>query len=281
MTAGSARYTADLAVATTLAASAGEAVLRHWRRDASVTHKERAEPVTAADLASHRIIVDGLHGRFPADSVVSEESEAPPGRGDCPRTWIVDPLDGTRQFLAGSREFVVMIGLVEDESPVLGVIYQPIGARMWTAARGCGALLQADGRRTAIRVSRRTRAQCELRLVVRRNHGLGGLSAVTSDMGIREVVPIGSLGLKAAAIASGSADLFVQISRHLHVWDSCAPEALLREAGGRMTDALGRALRYSTSDTCNRSGLIASNGCDHEFMTDYLHPWVRHSGIAS
>jgi 3'(2'), 5'-bisphosphate nucleotidase len=169
--------------------------------------------------------------------------------------WIVDPLDGTKEFLAQNGEFSVMIGLVEHGVPVLGVVYLPATGEVYSAERGNGAWVERGGERT--------RLLCEhgngkpLRLVGSRSHHDVLLQRMQEELEINDVRPSGSVGIKCALIAERERDLYIHPVPYLKEWDTCAPEVLLREAGGVVTDCLGAPLRYNKASPIQPHGILA------------------------
>jgi 3'(2'), 5'-bisphosphate nucleotidase len=177
---------------------------------------------------------------------------------------MVDPIDGTRDFIRGRDGFSAMIGLCVDGRPILGAVYQPIGDRLYYAARGRGAFAVVDGGAPErMRVSD-VREPSQIRLVASRSHRSPEIDAIRARLGITDELNVGSVGLKLGLIARGDRDLYVNTSSRSSAWDSCGPEAILCEAGGRLTDLHGRPLRYDVSDTRHLDGLVASNDLLHE-----------------
>ncbi|MGH7501722.1 MAG: 3'(2'),5'-bisphosphate nucleotidase CysQ family protein [Longimicrobiales bacterium] len=243
-----------LAFAGQVAREAGERILRHYGATGHQT-KVGGSPVTAADLASNEWIVSEIVRAWPADAILAEESVDSADRLSAERVWLVDPLDGTREFLARNGEFSVMIGLVEAGRPVLGVVYVPVRGLLYAAAEGEGAWAEQGGKRRRLQCAP---ARIEgLRLVGSRSHGDPTIEAMRDRLGIRDVKPSGSVGIKCALIAEGDRDLYVHPVPHLKEWDTCAAEVLLREAGGAVTDCQGAALAYNKPDPVQPHGIVA------------------------
>lgn len=257
----------ELALAVALAVDAGRAVMEVYATDFTVDSKGANDPVTEADRRANTIIVDGLRARFPNDAIVAEESldEVAPR----PRTWFVDPLDGTKEFIAKNGEFSVMIGLAIDGSSKLGVVYQPSTARLFTGAEGV-ALVTDRGAARPLRVSAVSNPS-ELRLVVSRSHRSAATDRVRAALGITSEKPSGSVGLKVGLLATRDADLYVHLSDKSHTWDACAPEAILVAAGGRFTGLDGEPLVYGVGESRNRRGILACNAA----AFDAVLPAVR------
>ncbi|MFQ5678708.1 MAG: 3'(2'),5'-bisphosphate nucleotidase CysQ [Gemmatimonadota bacterium] len=264
----------DLALAAAAAGRGGRAALGLYGREGiEVSEKAENDPVTAADHASNREVLASLHSARPGDPILSEESVAGPANararapGDRPRAagpparlWIVDPLDGTKEFLAGNGEFAVMVGLAEEGRAVLGAVYQPAADLLYVGLPDAGAWAVAGAQQ--IREPDRLRAAGtpgeELRLARSRSHPDAALERLTKSLGRVEVVRSGSVGIKCALVASGGADLYVHPVPHLKEWDTCAPEAVLRGAGGRVSDCSGRPLRYGKPDPRQPRGIVAA-----------------------
>ncbi len=277
----------ELVVATDLARRAGAialAVRAGGGAALGVELKAGDEPVTAADRAASELVVAGLRAAFPDDVVISEENADDLARLTAPRVWFIDPIDGTRDFIAGRNGFSVMIGLCEAHRPTLGVVYQPEGDRLfWAAPTSAGGDDEAawfaapDAPIRQLHVSDLADAG-QIRLVASASHRDATIDAVKSALGIANEMNIGSVGLKLALIALAERDLYVNPSSKSKVWDTCAPEAILRAAGGVMTDTHGDALRYDQVDLRRATGLVASNGHVHaEVIARLAHLFPRRS----
>lgn len=254
---------AELARAIELARQAGEEVRRLQRGELGVEMKPGDEPVSVADRRASELIVAGLAAAFPGDLVISEELPPAPGAFGAPRLWLVDPIDGTKDFIRGGDGFSVMIGLCVDARPVAGVVYQPVGARLFAAAPDAGAWLDAPGlppRRLAVSEVGDVAA---IRLVASKSHRSPVIDEVKSALGISNELNIGSVGLKLALIALGERDLYVNPWPKCKAWDTCAPEAILTAAGGVLTDTRGEPVRYDELELGRLRGLVASNGHVH------------------
>lgn len=218
-------------------------------------YKEGNSPVTAADHTANELIVEGLQNAFPGQAILSEELKDSPARLLTDRVWIVDPLDGTKEFLAQNGEFSVMIGLAIAGSAVLGVVYLPDGDVLYAAAKGHGAWVERSGTRQALHCAPYDGG--EIRMVGSRSHPDPLLAAIQEDLQITDVLPSGSVGVKCSLIAEGIRDLYVHPVPYLKEWDTCAPEVLLREAGGHVSDCLGRPLLYNKPEPTQPRGILA------------------------
>ena len=229
-----------------LAKEAGQAILNIYAQaDLAVEFKQDNSPLTQADLKSHRVIVDGLSGVSPDWPVVSEESEEVSfnRRGSWDRFWLVDPLDGTKEFLRHTGEFTVNIALVESETPVLGVVYAPVVDKLYFAARGAGAFKAHAGLISRIEATRP--AGAILRTVISRSHRspVESLGQFVQDGRECEFIAMGS-SLKFCLIAEGAADLYLRTGPTME-WDTAAAHCILVEAGGAITDLDGNSMRYN------------------------------------
>lgn len=251
---GAADFARELECARALAREAGRVAMRFYGNVSAGCGRDG--PVTEADRASNRVILAGLRAEFPDDAILSEESRDDGLRLDAHRVWIVDPLDGTREFLAQNGEFSVMIGLAVHGRPVVGVVYRPDGDVLYSAAHGAGAWRDEAGTRS--RLLRTGPPGSGLRLVGSRSHPDPLLTRMQEALGISDVRPSGSVGIKCALIAESRCDLYIHPVPYLKEWDTCAPEILLREAGGEVTDCLGEPLLYNKADPVQPHGIFAA-----------------------
>src|SRR5581483_4248503 len=227
---------------------AGAHILALHATGLTVERKLGDEPVTRADREANQLIVDGLSARFGSDGLLSEEAPDDGSRLTAERVWMIDPLDGTKDFIRGHEGFATMIGLL-------------IGER---AALGQGAWL-IEGGAAAERLHVSDVAELTaIRMVASKSHRDETIDHVRARLGITDELNVGSVGLKLGLIARGVRDLYVNPASHSKLWDACAPEAILAEAGGRLTDVHGELLGYRGRELGNVRGLIASNGVVHD-----------------
>jgi len=239
-----------------VADAAGREIMRIYRTAFDVTLKDDRSPLTEADLAAQRIIAAGLAAITPEISMLGEES--PPQqfehRHDWQRLWLVDPLDGTREFVKRNGEFTVNIALVEDRQPVLGIVYAPARAVLYGAARGCGAFRRdQQGNRTPIHV--RAAAPETLRILGSRSHGDAVLERMLDRLGKQQRISVGS-ALKFGLLAEGSGDLYVRRGPTSE-WDTAAGQAVVLEAGGCVVDLSGAPLRYNARESLINPSFLA------------------------
>jgi 3'(2'), 5'-bisphosphate nucleotidase len=255
-----------------IAREASAIVARVYATDFAVDYKGPADPVTRADREANALICARLAEVFGPVPVVAEESDESEFAGwvGAPRVFFVDPLDGTLEFVAKNGDFVVMIGLAEEGRAVAGVVISPALGTAWVGGVGVGAFEVAPaGERTPIRVSN-IDDLTSASLVVSRSHQSDRLKRVVDSLGITRVAAVGSAGLKAAHVASGKADVYLQPGRAGMRWDTCAPEAIVVAAGGAFTDAMGRPLGYGGPELANNDGFLATNGKLHARVLEQL-----------
>jgi 3'(2'), 5'-bisphosphate nucleotidase len=254
--------TTDLEAAKALAVRAGAILLDHYSFP-NVRWKGRDNPVTDADRSASAFLVKELKRIFPGDGVLSEEEPDDAARLFTSRVWIIDPLDGTMEFVRRVDEFAVMIGLAVDGTASLGVVYQPVTEKLYYATGGSGAFLIENRATRLLQVSRESNPPA-MTIALSRSHPSPDVDLIRRELGIAGTVSMGSMGLKVGLICEGRAHVYLHTSRHTSQWDACAPDVILHEAGGRMTDLLGAPLRYNGPDVRNTRGVIASNGIIHD-----------------
>jgi 3'(2'), 5'-bisphosphate nucleotidase len=273
----------ELQIATSLARLAGETILKHYEAGFETEYKiaedDFNEPVTIADRESSRIIVAGLEAAFPDDGILSEEeADDAAVRLQKDRVWIIDPIDGTAGFINHDGDFAVQIGLAEQGRAMLGVVYLPLPNIMRCAVAGQGSYVStANGDAVRVTTSSSTEIS-KMTLALSRNHPSPRMRRIVEHFGFASTVKRGSVGLKVGLITDRSCDIYIHPSPRTKLWDTCAPEIILTEAGGRLTDLFGLDLRYDTRDLHNRNGLVATNGSSHENVLKRLQPLLREFG---
>jgi 3'(2'), 5'-bisphosphate nucleotidase len=249
----------EMRVAMELARAAGRAILEVYATDFGVVEKANdAGPVTLADQRASEIIVAGLRAAFPGDGVISEEVEGVRDQASHARCWFVDPLDGTKEFVARNGEFAVHVGLAVGGEARLGVVYVPCEDTLYVGVVGEGSEVHSSQGARPLRVGTEADPSA-LRLLASRSHATPLAEAIARKLGARPARPCGSVGLKCGRIAEDRADAYFLTSLGSHLWDACAPEAVLRGAGGRVTDLDGNPFRYDVAGTQNLRGLVACN----------------------
>ncbi len=278
-------YERELSAALEIARTAGAAALEYYGGPLRVEHKDEFdEPVTQADRAVNELIVRALGEQFPGDGILAEESVDTKARLAHERVWMVDPLDGTRGFIAGTGDFAVQIGLAERGESVLGVVYAPATGVLYWAARGHGAWVErrvetekSGAMVEPLRVSD-NKELARMRLAESRSHRGPKMDAMVRALGIREEIKCHSVGVKVGLLVERRCDVYIHLSGKTKQWDTCAPEAILREAGGLMTDLWGEPLHYNTPNVHNRNGLVSTNGVVHASVVERIRPLLEEFG---
>jgi 3'(2'), 5'-bisphosphate nucleotidase len=253
-----------------LAERAAAAILDVYQSDFAVEHKDDRSPLTAADMAAHHLIVAGLAALTPDIPVLSEESAgiAWSTRQTWSRYWLVDPLDGTREFVKRNGEFTVNIALIEDHVPVLGVVQTPVGGELAVAWRGGGTWLGKPGEK-ARRVTTRSRGS-PIVVAGSRSHASAHETELLARLGPCAKMPLGS-SLKFLRIAAADADLYVRLGPTSE-WDTAAGQCVLEEAGGVVLDMRGEPLRYNTRDTLLNPDFVAVGDASADWSALFAGP---------
>ncbi|HEV8189385.1 MAG TPA: 3'(2'),5'-bisphosphate nucleotidase CysQ [Pyrinomonadaceae bacterium] len=271
----------ELRVACELARTAGAAILEHYEGPLNIKQKnydDDIEPVTQADTIANDLIVTGLKREFPDDGILAEESVDTQRRLGKSRVWMVDPLDGTNGFIDGNGDFAVQIGLAEDGRCVLGVVYQPLTGVLYRAVRDAGTLIERPQFEPERATVSDTKKLSEMRLAASRSHRSPRMNQVIEQLGFEAEVQRGSVGIKIGLLIEQQCDVYIHLSPRTKQWDTCAPEVILTEAGGRISDLFGYPLNYNVPDVQNRNGLVASNGVSHDQIIETLAPLLKEFG---
>jgi myo-inositol-1(or 4)-monophosphatase len=242
-------------VAVTAAREAGAAIRRYYEGEIESREKGERGPVTAADLEANQIIHRAVSAAFPSDGWLSEETADSTERLGRRRVWVVDPLDGTKEFIQHIPEFCVCIALVEDGTPVVAVEYNPAADRLYVAARGAGTTMNG----TRVRVSATRDVAQAVVLASRSEDKRGEWDAFKPHC---RVTLTGSVAFKLAELASGHGDATFTLTPK-NEWDICAGTLLVQEAGGTVTGLAGEPLVFNQPSPL-RPGMIASNGVLHD-----------------
>ena len=248
-----------------LAAQAGKAILEVYATDFDVQAKDDQSPLTQADLASHHMIMQGLAKLTPDIPVISEEAGLPDfdERGQWNPYWLIDPLDGTKEFVKRNGEFTVNIALIEDHQAVFGVVHVPVRNSTYSGCRGVGAELRTNGEEPKpIGVARESATP--VRVVGSRSHRGASLDQFLQNLGDFEMHPTGS-SLKFCLIAEGAADVYPRLGLTSE-WDTAAAQAVVEQAGGVVLELDGNPLSYNNkSDILNPYFLVAGP-MDHDWL---------------
>ncbi|MGE6993728.1 3'(2'),5'-bisphosphate nucleotidase CysQ [Pseudomonas sp. NPDC047961] len=261
-----------LAPVIDLVRAAGEAILPHWRNDVQVHEKADASPVTAADMAAHHLLADGLRALDAAIPVLSEEDCALglAERAGWTRWWLVDPLDGTKEFIAGSEEFTVNVALIEQGQVLFGVVGVPVNGRCYYGGAGFGAWrAEADGAAQPLRV--RLQAAGGFTVVASRRHSSPAqerlLDGLRQRFGELALASVGS-SLKFCLLAEGAADCYPRLAPTSQ-WDTAAAQGVLEGAGGEVLDIAGAALTYEARENFLNPSFLALP-CDAEWRAELI-----------
>lgn len=233
-----------------IARNAGQAIMAIYGRDFSIEEKDDRSPLTEADIAADTIITTGLKSVTPSVPILSEEAvEDFKGPNETGQYWLVDPLDGTKEFIKKNGEFTVNIALIENGIPIMGVVYAPALNLMYSATVGEGASkTDPNGKRTLIRVVQRE-AETPLKVVGSRSHGGDSLNAWLQNIGEHELLSMGS-SLKFCLVAEGKADIYPRFGP-TSLWDTAAAQCVVEQAGGEVIQINGPRLSY-----CNTQALL-------------------------
>ena len=255
----------DLHDIVSLTRQAGIKVRNLFGTEVSVMRKIDDSPSTEADQSSNDVLLKGLsvYG-FP---ILSEESIPAVGDGRG-YMWIIDPLDGTKSFLEGTTDFSVMVGLIYNGRPVLGVVYEPCADQVYVAKKGGGAFVENAGGMHKIVPSNVARIHDAMLAVSTRARTIEDFKLTVARFRAKKTRYINSNGIKLCGIADGSYDVFFNPSGRLGQWDYCAPHIILEEAGGRISHLDGSEVMYG--DKWKLLGIVASNGMLHNEALDTL-----------
>jgi len=243
-------YESELSIALEAAREAGAILRRHYEQGTEAWEKSADNPVTLADLEADKAIADRLRAAFPDDAILSEETIREDARLEKSRVWIVDPMDGTKEFTKRIPEFAVSIALAEEGEPVVGAIHNPAtGVTIW-ATRGGGTF--RDDRRVSV-------SSCERlsdAVVIASRTEISRNQFAPYNGWFKELRPVGSIAWKLACVASGDGNLNISVAPK-NEWDVCAGDLLVREAGGIYVDFEGATRRYNQADTLIDKGMAA------------------------
>jgi 3'(2'), 5'-bisphosphate nucleotidase len=248
-----------------LANEAGQAILAVYATDFDVQAKNDDSPLTQADLASHRCIVAGLKALTPDVPIISEESGLPPFevRSQWPRYWLIDPLDGTREFVNRNGEFTVNIALIESHRPVFGVVHVPVQHKTYIGCEGRGAELRAAGA-PPVPLHVATESARPVRVVGSRSHRGSSLDAFLARLGESDMVPMGS-SLKFCIVAEGRADVYPRLGPTSE-WDTAAAQAVVEQAGGKVLELDGKPLSYNRKSEILNPWFVVVGAGDRDWL---------------
>ena len=250
----------ELQIAVNAAIDAGKEILQVYSKDFSSDVKIDDSPITEADLKSNKIIKNIL-SKTNFD-ILSEEDKDDENRLGQNKIWIIDPLDGTTDFVNRTGEFTVMIALVENKKPILGIIYWPTEKTLFLAQKGFGAWKFSNDSWAKISVSNISELE-KCRAVGSRYHLSENEKALLKKLQILDFTSIGS-SLKVGKISSGAADVYLTTTDKMKEWDTCASYCIISEAGGKMTDMQGNDMSYNNKIVNHQNGILVTNGLVHD-----------------
>jgi len=249
---------------------AGQAVLKIYFSATLEHHKSDGSPVTKADLLAQKIIIQQLaqYG-WP---VLSEEKQDNLNRLKKEKIWIVDPLDGTRDFLQKTGNFSIMIGLADKQKPVLGIVYQPTTDKIYFACQGQGAFLKEKNQPAQILSVSTTSKFKQAQFIFSKNHFSQAEQQFVKKNNIKNITYKGSTGLKICTIAQGKSDVYLTFTNKTKQWDTCAPHIITEEAGGIITDLKGNKIIYNQRQLNNPNGILACSSAKlHQKIINILN----------
>ena len=245
---------------------AGEKIQEIYDTDFEVNKKDDDSPITKADLESNKILRSILEKT--GIPILSEEDVDDKSRLTSEKVWIVDPLDGTQDFVNRTGEFTIFVGFVENHVPVMGLVYLPIKKILYFAEKGMGAFCYDLNKWEKISV-RNVDDVSKCLALVSRHHLSGKEKKILDHLGITNTLTIGST-LKVMEISSGRGDIYLTTTNKMSQWDTCASWCVISEAGGQMTDISGNDLFYNTESVKHENGLLVTNGFVHEIIVSKI-----------
>lgn len=253
-----------------IAKRAGGNIMQVYNREFEITEKDDHTPLTEADMVAHNCIVAGLEALTPDIPVLSEESAKIPfaERQTWSRYWLVDPLDGTKEFIKRNGEFTVNIALIDNHDSVLGVIYVPVQKLSYYAVRGYGAYKQTDGKE-AVKISSKKWEGGALKVAGSRSHRGDSLDGMLEKIGDYEIISMGS-SLKSCLVAEGVVHIYPRFGPTSE-WDTGAAQCVVEEAGGRLTKMSFETLTYNTKDSLLNPWFFVAGDKDidwQQYITD-------------
>ncbi|MFB5639353.1 MAG: 3'(2'),5'-bisphosphate nucleotidase CysQ [Nitrosopumilus sp.] len=254
----------ELDLAIKAAIEAGNAILEIYQSDYETSTKNDDSPITDADLKSNEVIKKILSQT--EHDILSEEDKDDLTRLSQEMIWIIDPLDGTSDFIDKTGEFTVMIALIKNKKPILGVIGWPTEKTLFVAQKGSGAFRFSNDKWSKISVTKVSELP-KCRTVGSRHHLSDKEKSFIKKLGIEDFTSIGS-SLKVGKISSGEAEAYITTTNKMKEWDSAASYCIISEAGGKMTDMSGNDLTYNNEDVYHQNGILVTNGLIHNKIVE-------------
>ena len=254
----------ELDLAIKAAIEAGNAILEIYQSDYETSTKNDDSPITDADLKSNEVIKKILSQT--EHDILSEEDKDDLSRLSQEMIWIIDPLDGTSDFIDKTGEFTVMIALIRNKKPILGVIGWPTEKTLFVAQKGSGAFRFSNDQWSKISVTKISDIP-KCRTVGSRHHLSDKEKSFIKKLGIEDFTSIGS-SLKVGKISSGEAEAYITTTNKMKEWDSAASYCIISEAGGKMTDMSGNDLTYNNEDVYHQNGILVTNGLIHNKIVE-------------
>ena len=254
----------ELDIAIKAVREAGNAILEIYQGDFKTSKKNDDSPITDADLKSNEIIKEVLSQT--EHTILSEEDKDDLSRLSKDIIWIIDPLDGTSDFIDKTGEFTVMIALIKNKKPVIGVIGWPTEKTFFVAQKGSGAFRYSNEKWEKISVTTSTELS-KCRAIGSRHHLSDKEKLFIKKLGIEDFTSIGS-SLKVGKISSGEAEVYITTTNKMKEWDSAASYCIISEAGGKMTDMLGNDITYNNKEVFHQNGILVTNGLIHDKIVE-------------
>ena len=251
-------YLKELEIAKKAAVMAGKAIMEVYESgDFGIEVKEDDSPLTLADKAANSIIVNLIREEFPSHAILSEEEKDDLSRLDNDLCFVIDPLDGTKEFIKQNGQFTVNIALSYRHRTVMGVIYVPVTGEIYYAAKGHGSFMEENGKCMRLHVNSEDKQKSDLNVVMSNSHGAAEMDALIKKYGLKNYVKVGS-SLKGCMIAKGAADVYYRFGPTME-WDTAAMQCIVEEAGGLLRQMDGTEMLYNREDSLNRKGFYILN----------------------
>jgi 3'(2'), 5'-bisphosphate nucleotidase len=251
-----------------LVKTAGALIQNIRSSDYEIKYKgDVSDPVTEADLAASEFLMKEISHHFPEDLIVSEEAPLPETLCENKRTWFIDPIDGTKEFIEKGAEWSVMVGLAENNRPILGVVFWPTEDRLYYATKGQGAYVESKEKRVKLQVSSPLELK-DARIIQSKGHYDKRVDKIALKLGITQILKQSSIGLKLGSIAEGKADFYFNLSGKCHLWDLCGPEIILLEAGGSVITRSGLPISYQSKTSLIKEAFVATSNIAVNTLSD-------------